>query len=544
MYHHIEALDGRRLFNGGAVDPTFGVSGESTIVLRTTLERDIATPEQVVTDSGGRAYVLGFLASAIDGNQSLIQVRRLTREGAVDMTFNAAGKGLLGFSVNASRSKGSDPGTARIAVDSSDRLLVLMLDRVYRFTATGRLDTTFGNRGVTVLTGLAGARDLQLDADDNIWLAASRNSIFKGNATLTFAVAKLASNGRFDTTFDGDGIYDLAAPGDANALTTRAKGESIRVLGNGSVLAAGSTSYSFFDQSFEGNSTVTGVNVVKFRPDGTIDTTYGTAGQARYEAARKDVVFASASLSGIRADGTVVVNRDVGTDHPDGLGSSSQNFLISTAGQASTSPVVFNYQADQSLGRVEFIQQADGAELIVHKTNRVIYRFANGAIDPTFNGGTPVASVMAAGLGSDGSVLVAGISTERRTSISARRLFRSDAPAADVYAKPLTQPSTSAKFSVIYRDLDGIDESSINGLELRLVGRDGTARRPRLISIVRLDAYRVQAFYKVANPIGNGVWQKTDDGSYPIRILDGFVKDSEGNAMAKRTIGQLPVSIA
>lgn len=192
----------------GDLDPEFGDGG--TLVLPVGTSNDEAHAVAVQDDQ--RIVIAGF---AVDGNEYDVLVARLLDDGTLDPEFNETGVNRVAFA------DGEEAAHA-IALDTSERILVAgeaHLDGVRhialaRLGTNGVLDPSFGNGGkVTTLVGeLAVARAIALSTRGR--------PVVAGRARVTgsktdFAVARYASNGTLDPTFDGDGVVTFAL-GDKN----------------------------------------------------------------------------------------------------------------------------------------------------------------------------------------------------------------------------------------------------------------------------------------------------------------------------------------
>ncbi len=277
----------QRLNIDGTPDPTFGTGGIVSIVAGTS---DHATWAEVQPD--GRIVVIGT-------SNGFLLTFRLLEDGTLDTTYATAGIGrhaTLGlwaltrvetlstgtrivvgrcwapgwqvclyalnpngdidtsWGVSGLRSSTDPTGNIdgpTLAVDSADRLYVAVnyqiggIRRVFRITATGAIDTTFGAAGYLDTTyGTAdGANGIGVQSTGKVVV-----SIGGG-------LARCDTSGTLDPTF---GTAGIATP--AGSLTPHA----LHILPDDSIVLVGGT--------------VTGATFAKLRPDGSIDTTFGTGG--------------------------------------------------------------------------------------------------------------------------------------------------------------------------------------------------------------------------------------------------------------------------
>ncbi|GAA5234286.1 DUF4214 domain-containing protein [Verticiella sediminum] len=209
-------------------------------------ERQITLTE--VEDSGGQTAAPGLSAS-------------VTVEAVNDVpTFASVTGGTAWIPVT----NQSDVAMA-VAVQSDGKVLVTGYSNnqfsIVRMNAEGTLDTTFGDNGKAVLgsvSSLAQAYALEITADGKILLAGSDY----GSGDMM--VVRLTSDGELDPSF-GDG-------GKALAGTTAYSeyGYAMLVQPDGKIVVTGYTGYGY-------NSPIT---AVRFEADGTVDATFGTAGVA------------------------------------------------------------------------------------------------------------------------------------------------------------------------------------------------------------------------------------------------------------------------
>jgi uncharacterized delta-60 repeat protein len=116
-----------RLTGQGALDPTFGASGyvELPLPAQVRLTNVFATAAGIGVDSKGRVLVVGRVVASgttgdIETNASYMAVWRLTRTGAVDISFGDGGVAVYGGPNGSFNAAGIG-----IAVDAEDRAVVV-----------------------------------------------------------------------------------------------------------------------------------------------------------------------------------------------------------------------------------------------------------------------------------------------------------------------------------------------------------------------------------------------------------------------------------
>jgi hypothetical protein len=158
-------------------------------------------------------------------------------------------------------------------------------------------------------------------------------------------------------------------------------------------------------------------------------------------------------------------------------------------------------------------------------------------------------STQTTALARDGTILVARSGSDDSINgfgavVRVSRLFRDDAPVGLLDVKNLAAQRTgSYRFTVQYRDDDGIDVSTLGDDDVTVAMPGGGRRKARLVQTdVTGDAKVVNATYLVTSP--DGVWDSNDNGDYPVRLERRSVRDVNGAAAAQRPIGVFRVAIA
>jgi uncharacterized delta-60 repeat protein len=134
-----------------------------------------------------------------------------------------------------------------------------------KVNATGAPDLTFGNQGYAFVDFFLGAealKTLAMQTDGKILVGGNTR---KNNVTFS-AIARLTQNGAIDPSFGENGYLKFHAAGTSSFSTV----ESVKVLSDGKIIAAG-----YFLQS----SVYKGF-IRKYLSNGTLDSTFGTSGQA------------------------------------------------------------------------------------------------------------------------------------------------------------------------------------------------------------------------------------------------------------------------
>jgi uncharacterized delta-60 repeat protein len=217
-------------------------------------------------DWSGRRRRFGRRAAAAAAAGAVVvttATAAMAADGTLDTTFGSAHTGIvlssLGQSPLVTASVQQPDGKIVVggsAMDGGVRKFALA-----RFNADGSPDTSFGTGG-SALTAVGDGKLAFVTA-----LAMSGNNIIASGTAADhgqadFALARYSAAGALDSTFGTAGLA-LTKVGD-----TRASMSSLALQGDGKIVAAGSAT----------NSTGGGFAMVRYNPNGTLDTSFGTAG--------------------------------------------------------------------------------------------------------------------------------------------------------------------------------------------------------------------------------------------------------------------------
>lgn len=250
-----------RLDDTGAYDPTWGASGTATVQVQAGR---ITHVNAVKALTSGGVVVGGCVADASNcsGNGDLFLIR-LDASGRPDPSFGTGGVVVLNL--------GSGYDLAGMVDVQADGRIVVGATRgsnlwVGRFNVDGSLDTAGFNSptGSIQLDHLGGAENGNIVAvrPDGKILAGGEVQVGGQNR---YGIFRLHANGTLDTTFGVSGVFEHQPAG-----STDSGGEDIFLLPDGKFLLTGRYNGSF------GASTK--VPLLRVNENGTIDTTFGTAG--------------------------------------------------------------------------------------------------------------------------------------------------------------------------------------------------------------------------------------------------------------------------
>ncbi|MCB1035685.1 MAG: hypothetical protein KDD47_17825 [Acidobacteria bacterium] len=258
------------LFPDGSLDSSFGGDGRVTVGfdLGGTLG-DFVTAVAVQAD--GKIVVAGSVA--VDPTPNLdFGVVRLNADGSLDTSFDGDGRAVIPFDVFGSL---QDLPQA-IALQADGKILVAGFAdtdvfpandedfAVARLNSDGSLDLSFDGDGKALISfgpGRDNAYGLLVQSDGKIVVSGEVS-----NETFDFGVARLNSDGSLDTSFSGDGKA-AASFGMGNGQD---QGKAVAQDGSGRLVVVGSVS----------NGTDWDFGIVRFLPNGTLDSTFDGDGLA------------------------------------------------------------------------------------------------------------------------------------------------------------------------------------------------------------------------------------------------------------------------
>jgi uncharacterized delta-60 repeat protein len=270
----------------GDLDPTFGNAGLVNTDFNSAW--DIITALAIQPD--GKIVTAGYTASSFPGY--FFALARYNPNGTLDTSFGGTGQVTLSYGIT------RDLGYA-LALQPDGKIIVGGMARIAgtgddlalaRFDSSGNLDPSFGNGG-TVTTAVnsndEGIHALALQPDGKI-VATGVANLYSQNTNLV--VARYLPNGTLDPGFAGAGIFVTDYFGGHD------EGNAVAVTAAGKILVAGKCSAGL-------NSPVTSMALLRLNSDGSMDSSFGTAGR------RTNVLGASAFgyALAIQADGKFLV---------------------------------------------------------------------------------------------------------------------------------------------------------------------------------------------------------------------------------------------
>ena len=315
----------------GMLDTTFNGTGKVT----TAIGSGDDAGESVAVQSDGKILVGGYSRSVIGKNEFALV--RYQTDGTLDSSFNSTG--IVTTAIGS-----ADSNSYSIAVQSDGKILLAgdtdngpsnQDFAVVRYNTDGTLDASFNGTGIVttaISTGNDASRCMVVQSDGKILLAGNS---FNG-VKFDVALVRYNANGSLDNTFDGDGKATLSITGDDD-LSSMALQSDGKIVVAGQASIGGNENFALarfnadgsLDGSFNGmgwvrtpigtrgdranavvvqndgrivaggSSRVGGGRkfaVVRYNPDGTLDTTFGSLGKIVFTVGNLDDLLASLAL--------------------------------------------------------------------------------------------------------------------------------------------------------------------------------------------------------------------------------------------------------
>jgi uncharacterized delta-60 repeat protein len=307
----------------GSFDTSFGSGGLATVDFMGYSDRAMAVAVQ--PGSGGKILLAG---TALLRSGGVFGVVRLNPNGTLDTTFGTRGSGGKVTVSPVARVANEAYG---MAVLPDGRFLLAGLAKnlggngsgslaLARFNANGTLDTSFGNKGtvVTTITAMAGSAGQHAV---NVAVDGSGRIVVSGTMPADrpdFRVARFNANGSLDTTF-GAAHSGVVTTDIASGSIDRAY--ALALQSDGKILVGGMAAPA------TGLPDPTPAAVVRYNPDGSLDTTFDQDGIALavWDAGPGHIGTAVGKALAVQPDGTILLaaNGELNTPNGDGTYSTS-----------------------------------------------------------------------------------------------------------------------------------------------------------------------------------------------------------------------------
>ncbi len=255
----------------GTLDPSFGERGVA--LDRFPDDQDLSLGSDQLLQSDGRTVLLGDARHGFGLKSGLV---RYLPDGSLDQSFGHEGMAVTAFgkrvSIEGAGVERSADGGYLVAATRNTGTTEEPAYTVvtYRYSPTGKLDTTYGAKGLAVLDlgTPAIARSTTTDKDGALLIAVS----MAAGQGETGGIVRVAPNGSLDRLYGDHGIAPM--PGsDATRIS------QVAVDSAGRALLAGTTFRA------EPGTEATRQVVARFQADGQVDRSFGTDGRAMTEVA-------------------------------------------------------------------------------------------------------------------------------------------------------------------------------------------------------------------------------------------------------------------
>lgn len=264
----------------GSVDESYGDDGQ-VITGMTDDEYDYSVAHAATLDAEGKLLVAGTTYDESAGH-NVFALARFNEDGSFDKTFGKGGKVLTTIDTS---DESFDEMAFAMAVDQDGKIVLAGSTGAYpsdfaaaRFLGNGKLDTTFGNKG-KVITDLGGndkATAIAIQNDGKIVVA--------GNGAVEdqdWAMLRYTASGKVDTSFGSKGIVSLDFKGGEDHVG------GVAVRPDGKILLGGvSYTGVVFCHDYNGGIKSCdnyAFSLAQYTADGKLDKSFGTGGSVVYE---------------------------------------------------------------------------------------------------------------------------------------------------------------------------------------------------------------------------------------------------------------------
>ena len=361
---------------------------------------------------------------------------------------------------------------------------------------------------------------------------------------------RYTSSGAVDPSFDGTGQFILLPPGTTETLT-QVRGmrlTSVSVDSAGRILVgAQDTLYASAGHGAHSPN----VYIYRLTSAGKVDAAFASSGKAQLAdgsgavaglpANEQILVYTNDHLSRLNSDGTV--DSTYGTNGVTSFTTNDIHGAIASDGSAILTFRVIDPH-DENFSGFAVQRITPSGELDTTFGDNGTLTLASGVGD---NGTTTVT------MAPDGTVVMGGFVASASPSdfqaenndFALARLFNADGPAVQLIPKTLRQGSRYLSMTVLIRDNDGVDASTLDDSDLKLFDAEGNTRKIRFLSSVDLngDGKYLQATYRIIGP-NSSAWSASANGTYQVRLQRKQIADTSANTAAAQVLGTVRVKIA
>jgi uncharacterized delta-60 repeat protein len=372
------------------------------------------TAQAIATQIDGRIVLAGNAVNVNSGGSSthsIFTVARLNDDGSFDAAFGIGG-------ITQTNINGMGPSVANgVAIQTDGKIILTgnsnngITDHfaIARYNTNGMLDTLFGVKGIVItpIGSWSSASSVSLLNDGKIIVIGESNPI--NQSIIQPTVAKYTTNGSLDSTFGTNGIAVMSP--DKNYASVVYAGV---LQPNNKIIAVGSISTGMYG----------GFGAVRFNPDGTTDSTFGTDGKAVTDFGSSSIAFAVS----LQNNGKIVAAGWVSGDNAFAIARYNADGILDTTfgtgGKVITKVGTSGYNeahgiALQSNGKIDVAGKTQTYDLGLVRYN------SNGMLDTTFGIGGKVISAWlnayAICVQPNGKIVVAGdVGSSNRIFAAAR----------------------------------------------------------------------------------------------------------------------------
>lgn len=406
----VQWLEERAMLSATALDATFGTGG----IVSTPIGGSTANDELLgaAIESDGKIVAAGGTIES--SGKTDIALLRYNTDGSLDTSFGTGGIVVTSLSASTLAEKVTIEANGTIVVGgyivdtNGDDFLVA------RYTANGKLDTSFGNGAgyVTTKLGTSSVVDALAVQSDGKIVAGGYGT---NNGVVEFGLARYNTDGTLDTSFGGGGTgFNVTSFGGNTANMT-----SLAIDSNGDIVGGG----------WEGSSG-SSLAVARYTSAGVLDTSFGAGGATTTSISGSDAIESIA----IDPQGNIVFGGYVSP-------SNSEHFLVgryTSSGALDTSFDGIGYTATE-IGDQDSIDSiaiaangqivAAGAAALGDGSALAVARYdSNGQIDSYFSGGAFTQAV------GTGSVLVSSVLIDPNNRIVALGTDQGSSTGTDFFA--------------------------------------------------------------------------------------------------------------
>ena len=365
----LESLESRIVCSAGALDTSFNQTGMQSVVFP-----DGAGANAVAVQADGKVVLVGSSSGSF-GTGPGFDVARLESNGLPDTTFGNAGTAT--FAIDQAGGAAADSATG-VAVESTGDIVVSGTSptsagnvmTVLELTSGGTLDPSFSGGVVTIpFSGPSTASAVALTSNGEILVAGLVQVPTGGQTQLEFAVALLKTNGQLDSSFGNEGMTTISS------FTASGNSPAVALQANGEILLAG-------------NRVDHAIAVAKLTSNGTLDSTFGTAGVQFLPSAGTFSTFGVAAVAvQSNSDDIVIAGGPDDTGGPDGFdvarltASGTLDMSFNQTGERSITDPSSVY-GDKPEGASAVVVQPDGDIIVAGSLGDPSIDFELARIDP------------------------------------------------------------------------------------------------------------------------------------------------------------------